>query len=317
MQEETTLTYLAAAKINLTLELLDTLPGGYHQLDTIFQSLELADQLFLTKAKETSLEIVDKIGCGFAVSADRNNLVIKAQQALQTLTGQELPCHFVLHKYIPAGGGLGGGSADCAATLKGLNELYNLGLSKDQLLKAADSLGADVAFGLVGNTARGLNKGEQLTSLPTPKLFKDWGVLLLVPPFGMSTPEVYKAWDCLPNDNRNPARNSSVNLTELLNNQPELYSSDSDLWQVRFLNELKNDLYPAAKYLRPELESIRNALLSWGCQAAQLCGSGSTVFAMLNPKIYRQVTDNPELLNSLNNLGHLYLTCFSQRDHYE
>ncbi|MGM9992308.1 MAG: 4-(cytidine 5'-diphospho)-2-C-methyl-D-erythritol kinase [Candidatus Bruticola sp.] len=317
MEEEKTLTYRAAAKINLTLELLDALPNGYHQLDTIFQSLELADLLFLTKAKETSLEIVDKIGCGFSVNADQDNLVIKAHRALQTLIGQELPCRFVLHKHIPAGGGLGGGSADCAAALKGLNELYNLNLSHKQLLSAAEGLGADVAFGLIGNTARGLNKGEKLTPQPAPALFKDWGVLLLIPPFGLSTPEVYKAWDQLPIDKRNPAHNSSFNLAELLNNQPEPYSSEANLWQVRFLNELKNDLYPAAKHLRPELESIKNTLLSWGCQAAQLCGSGSTIFAMLNPKIYQQVTENPELLHSLHDLGHIHLTSFSQKDCYE
>ena len=309
--EDKVLSYKALAKINLTLELLDTLPGGYHQLDTIFQSLELADHLFLSKAETTSLEIIDEIGCGFTVSADQDNLVLKAHRALQQLTGQELPCHFELHKNIPAGGGLGGGSADCAAALKGLNELYNLELSQETLLAEAGKLGADVAFGLVENTARGLGKGEQLTQLPSPQLFKEWGVLLLIPSFGLSTPEVYKAWDQLPAEKRNPAKGSSNNLLELLDNQPEPHAAESSLWQVKFLNELKNDLYPAAQSLRPELTSIRETLLIWGCQAAQLCGSGSTVFAMLNPKIYQQVQNQPELLKPLEKLGHIYLTRFA------
>ena len=308
MENKKILSYKALAKINLTLELLDTLPNGYHQLDTIFQSLELADQLFLRKAQETNLEIIDEIGCGFTVSADQDNLVLKAHRALQNFTGLELPCHFVLHKNIPAGGGLGGGSADCAAALKGLNALYNLQLSHEVLLEEAGKLGADVAFGLVENTARGLGRGEQLTKLPIPQLFKDWGVLLLIPPFGLSTPEVYKAWDQLPNEKRRPAQGSSANLVKLLETQPTSYTPEASLWQVKFLNELKNDLYPAAQALRPELASIRETLLTWGCQAAQLCGSGSTVFAMLNPKIYQQVQAQPELLHSLEKLGRVYLT---------
>lgn len=311
MENQEFLSYQALAKINLTLELLDTLPNGYHQLDTIFQSLELADQLLLSKAQETSLEIVDEIGCGFEVSADQDNLVLKAHRALQSLTNQELPCRFVLHKKIPAGGGLGGGSADCAAALKGLNDLYNLQLSHEVLLEEAGKLGADVAFGLVENTARGLGRGEQLTKLPIPQLFKDWGVLLLIPPFGLSTPEVYKAWDQLPEEKRRPAKGSSTNLAELLKVQPTIHAQDANLWQVKFLNELKNDLYPAAQALRPELISIRKTLLAWGCQAAQLCGSGSTVFAMLNPQIYQQVQAKPELLHSLEKLGRVYLTRFA------
>lgn len=310
MEDQEILSYKALAKINLTLELLDTLPNGYHQLDTVFQSLELADQLFLSKAPKTSLKIVDKIGCGFTVSADQDNLVLKAHSALQTLTSQELPCRFVLHKNIPAGGGLGGGSADCAAALKGLNALYNLQLSNEVLLEEAGKLGADVAFGLVENTARGLGKGEQLTKLPIPELFKNWGVLLLIPPFGLSTPEVYKAWDQLPEEKRRPAKGSSANLTELLKVQPTIHAQEASLWQVKFLNELKNDLYPAAQILHPELSSIRETLLDWGCQAAQLCGSGSTVFAMLNPKIYQQVQNQPELLHNLEKLGRIYLTRF-------
>ena len=310
MENQKFLSYKALAKINLTLELLDTLPNGYHQLDTVFQSLELADQLFLSKAETTSLEIIDEIGCGFAVNADQDNLVLKAHRALQNLTGQELPCHFVLHKNIPAGGGLGGGSADCAAALKGLNDLYNLALSHEVLLTEAGKLGADVAFGLIENTAHGLGKGEQITKLPPPELFKEWGVLLLIPSFGLSTPEVYKAWDKLPEGKRRPAQGSSTRLIKLLEKQPAPHAQEASLWQVKFLNELKNDLYPAAQILHPELSSIREALLVWGCQAAQLCGSGSTVFAMLNPKIYQQVQNQPELLHNLEKLGRIYLTRF-------
>ncbi len=311
MEEQEVLTYEGLAKINLTLELLDTLPNGFHQLETIFQSLELADRLLLSKAQETSLEIIDEIGCGFSVSNDQDNLVLKAQRALQKLTGQELPCRFVLYKNIPAGGGLGGGSADCAAALKGLNELYSLGLSQEVLLAQAGLLGADVAFGLVEKTARGLGKGEQLSPLPFPKLLKDWGVLLLIPPFGLSTPEVYQAWDKLSEDERRPAKGSSAKLIELLENQPTPQAQEASLWQVKFLNELKNDLYPAAQTLRPELASIRKALLLWGGQASQLCGSGSTLFAMLNPEIYQQVQAQPELLHSLEKWGRVYLTRFA------
>lgn len=294
------LTIEAPAKINLTLEITDLLPGGFHRLDTIFQSLELSDILEIYPASQTSLKIVDEIGSGFVVENDQNNLVLRALRVLEEKVGHSLPCRFILHKYIPAGGGLGGGSADGAATLKGVNELYNLGLSYEELHKAAKTLGADVAFGLLLGTARGLGKGDELTSLPTPTFLKSWIVLLWIPPFGLSTPQVYKRWDLLPDRLRHPAAGCSERLNGVLQN----LSAHS---AVDFCANLANDLEPAALALQPELEPYFAELNNCGCEKVMLCGSGSTIFALLSPQIWEKFRAHKDL-TALEKLGKLLIT---------
>lgn len=300
---EHSLTVKALAKINLTLEITDLLPKGYHRLDTIFQALELADTLTLEKAEASSLQIIDNIGSGFTVSSTPDNLVFKAQKALEALLERELPCRFTLNKYIPAGGGLGGGSADCAAALKGLNKLYNLNLSFETLHRTAASLGADAAFGLFEGTARGLGKGDELTALPSPKYMQDWGVILLIPSFGLSTPEVYKAWDTMDEEVRRPAASSSQKLADLLNSQ--------EREAKRFCSLLANDLYPAAAKLQPELQQCLDELIKFGCSQSLLCGSGSTVFGLINPESAEAINADPSLLSALKPFGKAVITKFA------
>ncbi|MCR4782909.1 MAG: 4-(cytidine 5'-diphospho)-2-C-methyl-D-erythritol kinase [bacterium] len=301
----------AMAKVNLALEISAALPDGYHGLDTVFQALELSDLLILEKAtaEESGLKIIDRVGAGFKVFNNSDNLVLRAQRKLEDLVGYPLPCKFTLCKNIPAGGGLGGGSADAAAALKGLNKLYKLNLEPEVMHSAAASLGADVAFGLVEGTARGLGRGDQITSLPVPAQLKYWGVLLVIPPFSLSTPEVYKAWDRLADSKRHPAVGSALKLVELLEERNEVMNRRD--WELVFLNCLKNDLYPAAQFLYPRLKTILQGLTSWGCSAALLCGSGSTVFGLISPEVYKQVRLKPKLLSPLRKFGRIKLTQFS------
>ena len=135
-----TLTLSAPAKVNLCLEITDLRPNGYHALDTIFQSLALADTLQLQKGA-TQLQICDHVGQGLSVESNPQNLVLRAQRMLEEYLQKELPCQFQLHKYLPAGGGLGGGSSDAATTLVGLNLLYELNLTLPQLNHLAQKLG--------------------------------------------------------------------------------------------------------------------------------------------------------------------------------
>ncbi len=258
----------APAKVNLSLEVTGLLPGGYHELDTVFTWLEVEDSLEVHVAGATELTIDDRIGCRDQVGADEDNLVLRALRRLETYVERELPTRLRLVKRIPAGGGLGGGSADAAATLLGVARAHRLPLQKSELLGLAAELGADVAFGLGGGTARGRGRGEILSPLPAPP---DLPVLLLIPPFPMGTPEVYRCWDALPPESRRPARGCTERLRAAL-----------EAGDVRSFQEvLANDLLPAAQSLRPELADLRQRMLDAGCSAAMLTGSGSTLFGLL------------------------------------
>ncbi|MBQ7529962.1 4-(cytidine 5'-diphospho)-2-C-methyl-D-erythritol kinase [bacterium] len=294
------LTLEAPAKINLTLEITDILPGGFHRLDTIFQALELADVLEIYPAEQTSLEIIDEVGSGFTVESDENNLVFRSLRSLEAKSGRPLPCRFVLHKRIPAGGGLGGGSADGAAALKGVNELYNLGLDYTELHSIAKTLGADVAFGLLLGTARGLGKGDELTPLPSPEFLRSWTVLLWLPPFGLSTPQVYKRWDTLSEHLRRPAKGTSDKASRILQDISNYTPTD-------LCDHLANDLEPAALALQSDLEVYFEKLKSCGCEKVMLCGSGSTIFALFSPPSWERFKAR-EYLNSLEKMGKLLIT---------
>lgn len=297
----------APAKVNLTLEITDLLPNGYHRLDTIFQALELADILELEKAGSTSLDITDGVGSGFKVEAGADNLVLRAHSLMERETGQSLNCRFSLHKRIPAGGGLGGGSADAAAALKGLNELYQLGLPYENLHRMAASLGADVAFGLLGGTARGTGRGEILEAVPSPAFLERLTVILLAPEFGLSTPLVYKAWDALPETKRRPARGCSQRLAGLLAAPP----NGNQNIIPEFCSCLANDLYPAAESLAPSLSECQRALEEFGAQKVLLCGSGSTLFALREAGRAEEGAGSSEAAEKLRRFGKVFFTKFS------
>ena len=240
---------LCPAKINLTLEVLDLLDGGYHQLDSVFCTLELADELYWKEAASASLQVKGDL-MGMAISEGEDNLVMRALRALEAASGRTLAVAIELVKRIPAGGGLGGGSVDAGGLLWGLNQHFQLGFSIEQLQAIGAPLGADVAFGVAGGCARGQGKGDQLTPLPAPQSRPLW---LIIPPFPCPTGAVYRAWD----DGRfRPAQGCTEAFLQ-------------GQWQ------LGNDLEPAAQRVAPGLLEIRRALQPLG--QVLLCGSGSTL----------------------------------------
>jgi 4-diphosphocytidyl-2-C-methyl-D-erythritol kinase len=251
----------APAKVNLTLEVTGVEANGYHTLDTLFAWLDLHDTLELAHAPETLLEVrADGVSTAL-VTSDESNLVLKALRALEAKVGRALPTRLSLTKRIPAGGGLGGGSADAAAALVGLRELHGLVLDDAELHALAARLGADVAFGLVGGLARGRRYGDDLQPLPLPGDLHARTVLLLAPGFPCPTPEVYRAWDAAPSE---VARGSTGRW---LDSGPE-----------GRLGEVKNDLQAPAERLFPRLVELREAMSEAGLEGVCLSGSGSTLF---------------------------------------
>ena len=248
---------LAPAKINLTLEVLGELPGGYHELDTVFASLDLADELRWREATQTRLTLSGELR-GLPISSGEDNLVLRALRALESRVGRELPLEIELIKRIPAGGGLGGGSVDAAALLWGANQSHQLGLSPLELQQLGATLGADVAYGVRGGVAGGRGRGDELEPLPVPR---SQTVHLILPPFACPTGDVYRAWDARPVPQ---APGCSARLVAELQTDTPLA-----------LEHLANDLESAAWQVQPALADISQALRPLG--RVLLCGSGSTL----------------------------------------
>lgn len=254
----------APAKINLTLEVTGVEENGYHTLDTLFVWLDLHDTLELSRETVTSLEMTSDGADLSRVESDESNLVLRALRALEALSGRELPTCFRLTKRIPAGGGLGGGSADAAAALVGLRSLHELEISDQELHTVASRLGADVAFGLRGGFARGERYGDLLTPLEFPADLEERLLLLLAPGFPCPTPEVYRSWDAEPSQ-------SALGATDRF-----LSAVGRDRMQ-----QIANDLEPAAVRLYPDLADLKSRMQEAGLEGVALSGSGSTLFGFL------------------------------------
>ena len=167
------LTVKAYAKVNLTLEVLGRREGGYHDVASVMQTIDLCDTLELEPADTLTLE------CDSPSLGSSANLALKAAELLREAADCGKGARIRLHKDVPVAAGLGGGSSDAAATLKGLNLLWGLGLSLDDLAPVAERLGSDVPFFLHGGTAMAYGRGERIRPLPPADL--KWMVVLAPP----------------------------------------------------------------------------------------------------------------------------------------
>ncbi len=246
------LTLESFAKVNRSLRLLGKRPDGYHEIDTIFQTVDLSDRMDFLEREEEGVALTIE---GADLPSGDENLVLRAAKALLARAGVTRGADVHLSKRIPIGGGMGGGSSNAAAALRGLSALWELTLTEEDLHSLAASLGSDVPFFLLGGRARGTGRGEILEPLDDGP--EEWLVLVL-PRFSLRTAVVYGALAAA-------ALTDSAAATNLP-------GSDSGGGQDR------NDLEPAAESLRGELRRFRAALSDSGATSARLSGSGSTVF---------------------------------------
>lgn len=246
----------APAKINLFLRVLGKRRDGYHEIETVFQAIDLEDELIIHKATEkTSLKVP-----GHEDLETESNLVMRALRWLEKESGRKLPVAMRLLKSIPKAAGLGGGSSNAAAALLGVRALYELDLEDQVLLRGAASLGADVPFFLFGGTAVGEGIGERLTRVELPD---NYGVVLVNPGFPVSTATVFHTL--------------SKTLTREFR-KGRVWDVVKELRSVEDL--LHNDLQSVAEGLHPEISKIRNELETAGAKRALMTGSGPTVFGM-------------------------------------
>jgi 4-diphosphocytidyl-2-C-methyl-D-erythritol kinase len=241
----------AHAKINVSLVVRGVRQDGYHELRTVFQSLALHDTLRFDEADEGLAMACPVPG----VPLDERNLVWKAAQLVWAAAGRRgSPRGRVrITKRIPVQGGLGGGSADGAAALVGWDRLWATRLPAERLRDLARGLGADVPFFLWAGTALGLERGDDIHPLDDAP--STW-VVLVFPPFGVSTSDAFRWWDA-DQGRQSPADGSAV----------------------------YNALEAPVSRRYPELVEVRRALEGAGANAAAMTGSGSTVFGLFNTRL--------------------------------
>ncbi|OIO40102.1 4-(cytidine 5'-diphospho)-2-C-methyl-D-erythritol kinase [Candidatus Pacearchaeota archaeon CG1_02_31_27] len=177
--------FQANAKINLYLKILRKRSDGFHQIESIFQSIDLSDFLIFEKSKKDSLT-------GAVICPESQNIIFKAKKILEKTLNKKLPCRIHLQKTIPIAAGLGGGSADAAATLMALNLLYNLNLSRKKLVEIGVKIGADVPFFFYGGTCKVGGIGEIVTPVRQriPKFF-----VIFRPHKRIETKKMYELYD--------------------------------------------------------------------------------------------------------------------------
>ncbi|GAA3531682.1 4-(cytidine 5'-diphospho)-2-C-methyl-D-erythritol kinase [Nocardioides daeguensis] len=259
----TQVTVRAPAKINLHLGVGGLRPDGKHALATVYQAVGLYDDVTAVEAESWSVGLTEPVD---GVPLDDDNIALRAGRALAAHHGLDRAARITIAKGIPVMGGMAGGSADAAATLLALDRLWDLQTSDDDLLRIAGTLGSDVPFALLGGTALGTGHGEIVT--PVEDTSSVWWVVVLSDE-GLSTPAVYGHFDELSPDAPAEPPVPDALIAALAGGCPE---EIGDL--------LANDLWPAARDLRPDLVDVEVTLRSMAPDGVLLSGSGPTLLVL-------------------------------------
>lgn len=258
------LTLKAHGKINLGLDVIGRLENGYHEVRMIMQSVELADIVTLRRLPENKIVIKadrEDIPC------DKDNLAYKAAELLRERFSLKEGIEIILEKHIPVAAGMAGGSADCAAVLRGMNELFELGLTEEELQKEGVKLGADVPYCIMGGTALSEGIGERLTRIKTPPAC----VLLLAKPnMNVSTKYVYDQLDA-----------------QDIRRHPDIDGMLEDIASGKLealCDKMENVLESVTGKAYPVIGEIEAVMKEKGALQAVMSGSGPTVFGIFRKR---------------------------------
>ena len=278
----------AYAKINWSLDITGQREDGYHYMDMLMQPVSLSDEVTLSPS--SSLEITTG---GYPRSrADETNLAYRAAALLKEMTGYHRSARIHVHKRIPIGAGMGGGSTDAAAVLVGLNTMWHLGLSSSELEQAGLQLGADVPFFIRGGLARVRGIGEELEFHPCPHNF--W-LVVIQPCSGLSTARIFSLWQG--SDPSAKPRNDEA-LDSL---------QKGDLRALK--DELGNVLQPVSELLQPEIGRACSDLVSAGAAVSRMTGSGSAVFG-----VFQSSAAAKKAFDKLSSVYRTVFLCHTQHD---
>ncbi len=255
------------AKINWMLEVLSRRPDGFHEVKTVIQTIDLADSLEVEPAEELTLEAT-----GEGLPPVEGNLAMRAAHLLQERSGHQGGARIRLTKAIPVAAGLGGGSSDAAAALRGLAQLWSLELTPERLGELAAELGSDVPFFLQGGTALSEGRGERLTPLPDAP---EATLLIVVPPISIprKTERMYSLLE--PEDYGDGAPTDHF-VGVLRRGKPQRKC------------ELYNTFGSRAFSAFPDLQTYRRALLDAGANCVHLAGSGPALFVVTRDEEQRE-----------------------------
>jgi 4-diphosphocytidyl-2-C-methyl-D-erythritol kinase len=253
------------AKVNLQLSVGPREANGYHNLVSVFQAVSIFDDVTLTKSHPGSGVTISVTGeQTHGVPEDGSNLAVKAAQLIAEKFDVDVDVHIEVKKSIPVAGGMAGGSADAAATLVAMDALYKLNATREELLELGSQLGSDVPFMIVGGTAVGTGRGDQLTAALSRGTYH-WVFALST--VGLSTPAVYSECDRMRAELEvAEPKVSDALMQALLSGNPELVG-----------RSLSNDLQNPACSLRPALTLILEVGRDYGALGAIVSGSGPTV----------------------------------------
>ncbi|MGM9945215.1 MAG: 4-(cytidine 5'-diphospho)-2-C-methyl-D-erythritol kinase [Lysinibacillus sp.] len=251
----------APAKINLTLDVLYKRPDNYHEVEMIMTTVDLADRIGLEPRADGQIKI---ISTDRFVPNDERNFAYQAAKLLKDTYGITEGVSIKIDKEIPIAAGLAGGSSDAAATLRGLNEMWSLNLTMDELAEHGAKIGSDVSFCIYGGTALATGRGEKIEELPAPPTC--W-VVLAKPKIGVSTADVYGGLKLEGIEHPNTKQ-----MIEAIEKQ------DYEL----VCKSLGNVLETVTFKLHPEVITIKEQMQRFGADAVLMSGSGPTVFGLVD-----------------------------------
>lgn len=251
----------ANAKINLALDVLGKRDDGYHEVSMIMQEVSLCDIIDIEKTNGNSIELIVKKS---PLPCDENNIAYKAAKLFYHKSGLVPSCSITLEKHIPVCAGLGGGSSDAAAVLKGLNNLYDKVFTDKELCEMSVSLGADVPFFIQGKTAHASGIGEKLACIPS--CFDLW-LVLIKPDIDISTAEAYREID--------NASFPHLDMPRLIEG-----AKRGDITVFREHSGNSFEYVSVNKY--PVINHIKNHFQNSGALFSMMSGSGPTVFGVFD-----------------------------------
>ena len=257
------------AKINLFLDVLSKYKNGYHEVNTVMQTVSLCDTVLITEKESGITVLCDSAG----VPCDEKNLAYRAAELFYDKTGMPRGVLIEIEKKIPVAAGLAGGSADAAATILGLNELYGFPLSKSELLSLGAVLGADVPFCMMCGTAFADGRGDNLNSLSD---LVDCYIVVAKEGEGVSTPWAYGELDRIYRDFEYGEKNGNSARALIA----ALDRGDID----GVCKNTKNIFEDAVIPYRPSVKALKSTLIEGGALAAMMSGSGTAVFGIFNDK---------------------------------
>lgn len=292
----------AAAKINLSLDVLGKREDGYHELSMIMQSLKLHDVVTVRPASEGVIEVYS--GTKYAPNG-AGNTVYAAAQLIRQEFGIRHGIEISIHKRIPVAAGLAGGSADAAASLKLMNRLWKLDLSLRELQELGLRIGADVPFCLANGTCLAEGVGERLTGIAQTAFSENIQILICKPSVAVSTAQVFRAYNSEVNSEDSENSITKTQSSDLKVSHPDNHSLIKNLenGEIKKLAEgMVNVLENVTIKMLPEIEDIKKEMLSLGALGSMMSGSGPTVFGIFD--------DNEKIKNAYTTLKRKYKETF-------